>query len=159
VLTGIHAAKRLGANLVVTLDSDGQHDPSDIGALLEELFTNQADFVVGSRFLSETINEMPSLKWYGNKVMNGITYMFSGRMMTDSQSGFRLFGGRVLELIDSFNMRGYEFCSETIVRARQLNLKVSEVPIKTIYFDHRQGQNPINGINILLRLIYRKVAG
>ncbi|HSX41749.1 MAG TPA: glycosyltransferase family 2 protein [Candidatus Saccharimonadales bacterium] len=159
VLTGIKAARQLGNALVVTLDGDGQHDPDDIHALVDAHFRDKADLIIGSRFLSQTIETMPALKWYGNKIMNGITFTFSGKQVSDSQSGFRLIGERMLSVIDEFNMTGYEFCSEMIIGAKRHGLLISEVPIKTIYFDGRQGQNPLNGLNIFLRLFYRAVTG
>lgn len=159
ILTGLLAAKRQDCEVAVSLDGDGQHDPDDIHALVSEYRTNKADLIIGSRFLSETIGRMPPLKWYGNKAMNGITYTFCGARVTDSQSGFRLFGKNILSMIEQFSMTGYEFCSETIINAKRFGLEIAEVPIKTIYFNERRGQNPINGLNIILRLLYRTVAG
>lgn len=158
-LTGLRAARNLGCRAAITLDADGQHDPQDIPAFLTAHQQQRADLVLGSRFLSETIKEMPPLKWYGNKVMNNITYVFSQTAVTDSQSGFRLFGHRFLRQLDLFSTGGYEFCSEAIVIARQAKLRIVEVPIKTIYFDERKGQNPLNGVNIFLRLFYRMMTG
>ncbi len=158
-LTGLTATCRLGFDVAVTLDGDGQHDPNDIPTLLEAHQKDGADLVIGSRFLSKTIGEMPQLKWYGNKVMNRITYVFSHYNATDSQSGFRLFGPNFLELLHLFSTGGYEFCSEAIIIAHQSHLKIAEVPINTIYFDSRRGQNPLNGANIFLRLLYRSLTG
>ncbi len=158
-LTGIAAAKELGSDLVVTLDADGQHDPNEIAHLVSAHVTHRADLVIGSRFLSATIAEMPPLKWYGNKIMNGITYVFSRQPVTDSQSGFRLFGPRFLKKLHHFRTAGYEFCSEAIIIAREQRLCIHEVPIRTIYFAGRAGQNWINGLHIFLRLFYRTVTG
>lgn len=158
-LTGLVAARQLGADLAITLDADGQHDPNDIHALIAAYHQNRTDLIIGSRFLSTTIDSMPPLKWYGNKAMNVMTYVFSGHAVTDSQSGFRLFGPQFLQAIDCFRTGGYEFCSEALMVARQQNLTVAEVPIKTIYFDDRHGQNPLNALNIFLRLFYKSVTG
>lgn len=159
-LTGIVAAKKLGAEAVVTLDGDGQHKASEIKNLVYEHRNNGADLVIGSRFMSQTISEMPGLKNIGNRIMNGITFIFSGKKVSDSQSGFRLFGKRVIDNIDKFiTTSGYEFCSEMIINASRLKMKISEVPITTIYFDERRGQNPLNGVNILIRLLYKTITG
>jgi len=158
-LTGLTAAKRLGFETAITLDGDGQHDPNDIPALLEAYRTHGAQLVIGSRFLSQTITEMPALKWYGNKIMNGMTYLFSRAAVSDSQSGFRLFGPAFLDNLHLFTTGGYEFCSEAIIIARRAGLKIAEVPVKTIYFDGAQGQNPLNGLNIFLRLLYKTITG
>lgn len=158
-LTGMIAAIRSGFDTVVTLDADGQHDPRDIHTLLAAHRTHGADLVIGSRFLSQTISDMPLLKNFGNRVMNGITYLFSGRAVTDSQSGFRLFGPKFLTLLDRFSTGGYEFCSETVIVAKKAGLAIVEAPIRTIYLDDRRGQNPLNGVHILLRLFYRSLTG
>lgn len=158
-LTGLIAARRLACQAAVTLDGDGQHDPADIPALVEAYRQHQADLVIGSRFLSGTIESMPPLKWYGNKGMNGITYLFSGHAVSDSQSGFRLFGPGFLKVLHAFNTGGYEFCSEALMIARREGLTVTEAPIKTIYFDDRRGQNPLNALNIFLRLFYKALTG
>lgn len=159
-LTGIIAAKRLGADLVVTLDGDGQHNPREIPRLVKEYQKNNADLIIGSRFMSDSISKMPGLKNFGNRVMNAITFLFSGKKVTDSQSGFRLFGKRIIKNIDKFiTTSGYEFCSETIMNTRRLGMTISEVPITTIYFDERKGQNPLNGVNILIRLFYKTITG
>lgn len=158
-LTGLTAAERLEYDLAVTLDGDGQHDPADIPLLLEAHRRHRADLVIGSRFLSRTIESMPALKWYGNKAMNTVTYLFSHCNVTDSQSGFRLFGPRFLQSLHHFSTGGYEFCSEAIIIAQKNKFILKEVPIKTIYFDNRRGQNPLNGLNIFLRLFYRAVTG
>jgi len=158
-LTGLTAARDLNYDLAITLDGDGQHDPDDIPLLVEAHQHHKADLVIGSRFLSQTIESMPPLKWYGNKAMNAMTYLFSHRNVTDSQSGFRLFGPRFLQSLHHFSTGGYEFCSEAIIIAQKNRFLVREVPIKTIYFDNRQGQNPLNGLNIFLKLFYRAITG
>lgn len=158
-LTGIDAARKRGADMVITIDGDGQHDPKEIVKLVQAHLESGADLVIGSRFLSDSLEQMPALKNFGNRVMNGITYMFSGKHVTDSQSGFRLFGRRLIAGFDRFTTSGYEFCSETIINTKKMGLKIVEVPISTIYFEGRRGQNPLNGVNILLKLIYKTVTG
>lgn len=158
--TGLAYAKKIGADIAVSLDGDGQHDPAEILKLLTEYRRGRSQLVIGSRFLSETIGRMPGLKNFGNRVMNVITYFFSGRLVTDSQSGFRLFGEKILENYSKIiTTSGYEFCSETIINSKRYGLGISEVPVTTIYFQGRKGQSPINGINILLKLFYKAIVG
>lgn len=159
VLTGIAFSRRLDSDIVVTLDADGQHDPAEICQLVEKHRASRADLVIGSRFLSDTIRNMPAVKQFGNRSFSFLTYLLSGKMLTDTQSGFRLFGGSMIELLLTQDLAGYEFCSETIMIAHKHQLAIAEVPISTIYFDGRQGQNPLNGVNILTKLIFRKLTG
>lgn len=158
--TGLTYAKQIGADAVVTLDGDGQHNPTEIAQLVAEYGKGQSQLIIGSRFMSTTIKDMPGLKNFGNRVMNFITYIFSGKLVTDSQSGFRLLGRMVLDNSKSIiTTNGYEFCSEMIINSRKQGINIAEVPISTIYFADRKGQNPINGINIFMRLLYRAVVG
>lgn len=159
VLTGMIFSRRLNVGAVVTLDADGQHDPREIVSLVERHKLTHADLIIGSRFLSNTIKNMPMIKRVGNRSFSLLTYLLSGKMLTDTQSGFRLFGNTMLDLLVSLDLAGYEFCSETIMIAHQNQLLIEEVPISTIYFTHRQGQNPLNGVNILTKLIFRKLTG
>lgn len=159
-LTGVVYARRIESDIIVTLDGDGQHNPLEIGSLVKHHLTTNADLIIGSRFLSQTIKEMPLLKVVGNKGLSWVTYVVSGHQATDSQSGFRLLSKKMSDILTTIEMGGYEFCSEMIMVACQHNLVIAEVPISTIYGDVRKGgQNPINGINILMRLIYRRLTG
>lgn len=159
-LTGLTFAKRLAADIVVTLDADGQHDPKEIELLVDGYQHGRGDMIIGSRFLSDSIKGMPLLKKIGNRAFSVITYLFSGKMLSDTQSGFRLFGEKMADALIGADLSGYEFCSETIMIAQKNHLTIAEVPISTIYDPNRVGgQSPINGINILMKLIYRKLVG
>lgn len=159
VLTGVAYGQRLGAEIIVTLDGDGQHNPAEISSLLAKHRSSEADLVIGSRFLSDSIKEMPFVKQFGNRSFSVFTYLLSGRMLSDTQSGYRLFGSRMSDLLLQLDLAGYEFCSEMIMIAHQHRLRIDEVPISTIYFPGRAGQNPLNGVNILTKLLMRKLAG
>jgi len=157
--TGLYAAKRLGFDVVASLDGDGQHDPEDLRRLALAFQQGKGDLIIGSRFLSLTIDQMPLIKNFGNRLMNLITRFFSRTKVTDSQSGFRLFGPKVLARVSQLiTTPGYEFCSETIINCRRLGLTIAEVPISTIYFaDRRTGTDALHGFNILLRLTYKSL--
>ena len=86
--TGMDYALRKGAKVVVTLDADDQHCPTDINSLIEEMEKEQVDVVIGSRFLKKG-NEVPQLRILFNKIGNYITAVFTGLLVTDSQSGFQ----------------------------------------------------------------------
>jgi glycosyltransferase involved in cell wall biosynthesis len=157
-LTGLAFSRRLEADIVVTLDADGQHNPAEIKRLVKKFLSQKSDLVIGSRFLSRTIRKMPAIKKFGNRSFSIITYLLSGKMVTDTQSGFRLFSSRFISVLLSTDLGGYEFCSETIMVAHKNRLAIHEVPISTIYDKLRRGgQNPLNGVNILTKLIYYRL--
>lgn len=156
-LTGLMAAKKMRAEIAISLDADGQHNPKNIQKLVDEYRRGRGDLIIGSRFLSNTIKEMPLIKRIGNQsIMNKITKAFSGQQITDSQSGFRLFGRAIMDNLNKLTASGYEFCSETIIVASKNGWKIAEVPIDTIYdLTRKGGQHPVNGLNILLKLLFK----
>jgi glycosyltransferase involved in cell wall biosynthesis len=154
--TGISAALRLGADLIVTFDADGQHDPDDIGRLLEPIENGEADVVIGSRMLDPI--GMPYPRRVANWMANLVTYLLFRVWTTDSQSGLRAFSRHAaarMQLLTS----GMEVSSEIIAETVKNGLQWQEVPIKAIYTDYSlsKGQSFTVGIRTLMRLILAKV--
>ncbi len=148
--TGIEAALMEDPDVIVTFDADGQHDPQDILNVSRPIVNGEADVVIGER----NFKEMPSSKKFGNEVMNIITMMFYGIKVKDSQSGLRAFNKKAAETI-IINARDYSVSSEIIGEVKRHELKLKEVPIKTIYTDYSmtKGTNTSEGLKILARLI------
>ncbi len=157
-LTGLKLAKDLSVTAAVTFDGDGQHSPSDIAKLIKPIIDQKADLVIGSRMLNH--KGMPIIKKIGNFGLNFITYALSRKWTSDSQSGFKAFSQKALNTIE-LNTIGYEFCSEIIMEASKNKLKIKEVPIKVIYsrYSKKKGQSILNGINIVAKLLFRKITG
>jgi glycosyltransferase involved in cell wall biosynthesis len=154
--TGISAALRLGADLIVTFDADGQHDPHDIGRLLEPIENGEADVVIGSRMLNPI--GMPYPRRVANWTANLVTYLLFRVWSTDSQSGLRAFSRHAaarMQLLTS----GMEVSSEIIAETVKNGLQWQEVPVKAIYTDYSlsKGQSFTVGIRTLMRLILAKV--
>jgi glycosyltransferase involved in cell wall biosynthesis len=156
--TGITAALLLGADIVVTMDSDGQHNPKEIKLLVEPLIKDEADVVIGSRMLNS--ENMPKARMVMNSLANIITYIFFGIYVSDSQSGFRAYTKEALEGVRT-HLDRYEFESEMLGQIKKQRIK--EVPIKVIYSDHSYNkykgiknfspQGLLNGITMVIRLI------
>ena len=148
--TGIEAALMEDPDVIVTFDADGQHDPQDILNVSRPIINGEADVVIGKR----NFKEMPSSKKFGNEVMNIITMIFYGIKVKDSQSGLRAFNKKAAETI-IINARDYGVSSEIIGEVKRHDLKLKEVPIKTIYTDYSmtKGTNTSEGLKILARLI------
>ena len=109
--TGISAALRLGAEVIVTFDADGQHDPDDIVRLLEPIDVGEAEVVIGSRMLDP--RGMPYQRRLANWTANVVTYLLFGGWTTDSQSGLRAFSSRAATQLQIMTT-GMEVSSETI---------------------------------------------
>jgi len=154
--TGFEAARILDADIAVTMDGDGQHDPKDIQKIIAPILKNKADLVIGTRLVNS--KGMPFYKKFGNNILNFFTYLFSGYFSTDSQSGFKAFSKKAL-LCLKFEALGYEFCSEIIIEVIKKRLKIKEVPIKVIYnsYSKKKGQSIFNGINVITKLALKKL--
>jgi glycosyltransferase involved in cell wall biosynthesis len=157
-MTGLAAAKRLGADIAVTMDADGQHDPTELANFITPIRLGQADIVVGTRLIDP--KGMPLIRQVGNKMMNGLLQLLWGIHTTDSQSGYRAYGKKALNELH-LTSGGFEVCTELLYLAKQSKLIVTEVPIKTIYSDYSKakGQNPITAILTLMRFITRIITG
>ena len=142
------------------MDSDGQHNPKDIEKLIKPILENKADVVLGSRMLGE--KGMPFSRILMNKIGNGVTYLFFGIWVSDSQSGFRAYSKKTLDSVYTY-MDRYEFESEMLGQIKAAKLKVKEVPIKVIYTEYSlnkykhdaafTAQGLLNGIKMVIRLI------
>jgi glycosyltransferase involved in cell wall biosynthesis len=154
--TGISAALRLGAEVIVTFDADGQHDPNDIMRLLEPIDMGEAEVVIGSRMLDP--RGMPFRRRLANWLANVVTYLLFGGWTTDSQSGLRAFSRRAAARMQIMTT-GMEVSSEIIAEAVRNRLKRKEVPVKAIYTDYSlsKGQSYTVGLQTLMKLILTKV--
>ena len=156
-ITGLEAARKINSDIVITLDADGQHSPSNIEKLIEPIIKKEVDIVIGSR--DYKIKNMPVVKVFGNLMMNTLTYMVFRKWSADSQSGMKAFSKSALEKI-KLHSTGYEICSEIIGEIKRNNIQYKEIKIDTIYTDYSKlrGQNILNGINILTKSLFIKIA-
>ncbi len=157
--TGIVAALRLGADLVVTIDGDGQHNPQEISFLIAPIVSGKYDVVLGTRSIQKAM--MPWYKVLQNKIANLITAVYAGIYVKDSQSGFRAYSRRACELLDTTS-DSYEYESEVIrlVVLHQLNFQ--ELPISVAYTPYSTGklhkQDIVNGAKTLYKMLWNALS-
>lgn len=153
-MTGIDAARAMGADVLITLDADGQHDPRDIPALLKPVTDNLADIVFANRFGQR--NRIPFIRRLFNGIGNFVTFAATGRWVRDSQCGFKVFGPRALADIE-LRMSGFEFCTEVVRESVQHRWRIAEVPIKVIYSEYTlaKGQSFAHGVKTALKILLR----
>jgi len=143
--------RQLEADVLVILDGDGQHDPSDIPNLVKPVVEGEADVVVGSRFLGEG-KRPPFYRRLGQRVLTVATNLGSGQPLSDSQSGFRAYSSKALKEL-SFAESGMSASSEIQFAIGKSGLRVAEVPIDVSYTDKTR-RNPVgHGISVLGRLL------
>jgi len=149
------AAREQNADIMITLDSDGQHNPDHIPRLVEPLVTQNFDVVIGSRYLSKDDKEkVPRFRSLGIKTITKLTQSASYSGLTDSQSGFRAYNKNALTKINLFE-DGMAVSTEILLRAREKNLLATEVPITVDYeSDDTSTHNPItHGIGVLYSVL------
>lgn len=136
-------AKRLRADVFVTMDADGQHDPEDISKLTRPILEGKADIVVGSRFLSSKGRRaMPRYRRFGIEGLTELTKRVSGVNVTDAQSGFRAYGKRAFESIVP-SEQGMGASTEILIKAAEKGLVLTEEPITVAYEGAEPTHNPI----------------
>jgi len=156
--TGIEAAKLLEADIIVTMDGDGQHAPKDIKKLVEPILKKHCDVVLGNRLANP--KGMPWCKIAANHIGNFFTWWLFGLWVTDSQSGFRAYSRQAAEIINTRADR-YDYDSEVIREIYIYKLKFIEVPITVRYTEYSMGkyqrQGFINGIITLYKMIWKLI--
>lgn len=144
---GFQKARDLKPDAIVTIDADGQHLPDELPLVLEPILTGKADICIGSRYLQDTSNT-PGYRRLGHKFFNMATSLPSGIFVSDSQSGFRAFSPRALDLLN-FSSSGFSVESEMQFLAKENGLKVVEVPITIRYLDKPKRSATQQGIGVL----------
>ncbi len=131
LLTGFAAAMEQGCDRAITIDGDGQHRPEDAGSLLQAAAENRRIIVVGRREGMAGKN-VPWTSSFGRNFSNFWVWAAGGPLITDSQSGFRLYPlPETLRL--GVKARKYQFEVEVLVRAQQQGITTVEAPVRVVY--------------------------
>lgn len=131
---GFRECLRYHPDIVVTLDADGQHDPADIPRLIEPITKRQSDIVIGSRFIrEESKKEIPTYRKIGLSIVDFLDKRLIKTPVKDTQSGFRAYSSRVLDVVSNFEATGYGVESEQLALADLHSLSITEIPITIKY--------------------------
>jgi len=149
--TGCDYAIRKGAKFIVALDADAQHDPEDIPRFAKKL--RKYDIVFSYRRVSR---KMPFVLRFGNWFISGIVRFLYGVNLNDTQCGFRAFSKEAYKKI-RWSASDYSMESEMVARVGKQRLKYVQIPIETIYSDKYKGTTVIDGIKIVLSMLWWKL--
>jgi glycosyltransferase involved in cell wall biosynthesis len=128
-------ARLLGADVLVTLDGDGQHNPQEIPRLIQPILNGECDVVVGSRFIDKNGTvEMPKYRQIGVKLITKLVNGSAKNGVSDAQSGFRAYNSRAMECL-SLSEMGMGASIELLLELKKFGLKLCEVPISCKYKD------------------------
>lgn len=126
VRSGLAAAKRDSADIVIKFDADLQHDPADILPLIEPIINDEADVVYGNRFERIEYN-MPVVRRTGNKVFTKLMSMLTGWPLKDSQPG--IFAANK-DYLAVFNVPGdYNYTQQILLDAYHQGMRFAHVPV------------------------------
>ena len=146
-------AKELDGDILVTFDADGQHRIEDIEKVIKPIINQEADLVIGSRFLDSSEKEVPQYRKVGIKVITKITNASIKEQLTDSQSGFRAYSRKIVNELNPSEL-GMGISTEILIKASSKNFKITEVPIKILYSGDTSTHNPIShGSSVILSTI------
>jgi len=157
--TGMAYAHRLGVDIVVHFDADGQHRVEDIEKLIEPIIKGDYALTLGSRFLTqESRNQVP----FGRRIMLKLALILNGLLtsiwLSDAHNGFRAIHRDVYPYIH-FQQSRMAHATEILSEIRRLNARYKEVPVEIRYdvYSRRKGQSNWQALNILGDLISQRL--
>lgn len=150
-------AMNLNADVLVTLDADGQHDPSEVPAVVQPIADGEGDMVIGSRFVDvKGASEMPAYRQLGAKLIAKLVNGHSKKQVSDAQSGFRAYNRKALECLSLVEV-GMGASVEILFGANTHNLKICEVPTSCKYDNGEVAtstENPVkHGIDVITSIV------
>jgi glycosyltransferase involved in cell wall biosynthesis len=137
---------------VITIDADGQHDTTEINDFLAEIYKNDPDLIVGSRF--NNTKGMPFIRRSVNYFTSWIISSIAGKKIEDVQSGYRFIKTDVLKNI-KLETKNFDTEPEILLKAGWFDYKITNIPIKTIYFldDFKSHVNPVKDTIKFFKLV------
>ena len=142
-------SREINAEILVTIDADGQHKIEDVKKVTKPIVDGQADISIGSRFLEEGDNA-PKYRKLGINIITKVTNSSLSEKITDAQSGFRAYNIKVLQSLSPSDS-GMGISTEILIKSSNLGLKIAEVPTEIQYEGETSSQNPIShGTGVLI---------
>lgn len=157
--TGIDYALSRGADVIVTFDSDGQHQLDDVKALIAPVIEGRCDVVLGSRFLSKNC-QVPTTRKLVLRLGVLFTRLVSGIQVTDTHNGLRAFSRNAAQQIQIRQDR-MAHASEILDEIARLKLRYLEVPTRILYTDYSRskGQKSSAALRIVWDFLIGKSSG
>ena len=145
--TGFRFLADRGYDGVVTIDADGQHDPTEIPLFIKAAEEGYA-IVIGNRM--SDVSGMPPIRRFANRISSTLISLFLGYVVPDSQNGFRYYR---LSSVIALPLRAnkYDFETEVIFKAARSGRRIGSVPTRTIY--RKQARSKFNSVTDTLRFV------
>ena len=143
-------AKKKDLNIFVLLDADSQHNPDEIPRLIKPI-SEGFDLVIGSR--EQQRGNIPRYRRFGQRVISYFSRVLSRERLFDSESGFRVFSPKAIAVLE-LRENGMAVSAETIAKAAEKGLKITERPISVRYTRDSSTLHPvIHGFEVVGRII------
>lgn len=146
--TGYRYAALHGYDVAIQCDGDGQHRPSEVIRLVEKLANDEADLVVGSRFLGMTTYRQTLVRKVGSRALRGLIWSLTGLNITDCTSGFRAGNRKVIHAFAHWYPEDYPE-PEVIVLLHKAGYRIAELPVRM-----RQRKSGQSSISLLAGIFY-----
>ena len=121
--------RKANGDIIVTLDSDSQHKPEEIPNLIEPIIRNEADLVIGSRYLGSYNYKIPLFTKFGELIVKICLKQLYGQVVGNNQSGFRAFKRDLLTSLIEIDNNGMAFTTELLLKVMEKKRRVIEIPI------------------------------
>lgn len=145
-------ARENNAEIMITLDGDGQHNPDQIPLLLNTITQHNVDVVIGSRFLNQN-TDAPGYRQRGIKIITSAANYGTDLKVSDSQSGFRAYSKNAIDAIHPTE-EGMSVSTEILLKISNKGLSLAEIPITISYDGDTSEHNPIShGMSVLANTI------
>ena len=152
IITLFDRARQENADVMVTIDGDGQHDPGQIPLLVSTLEENSVDVVIGSRFLDKNSNT-PGYRKQGIKIITSAANFGTDFKVSDAQSGFRAYSKDAIRSIHPTET-GMAVSTEILMKISNKGLTLAEVPITISYDGDTSSQNAVpHGVTVLMNTL------
>ncbi len=133
--TALKYSLEANADILVSIDADGQFDVGQIAEMITPIIQNDADFCIGNRFSHSKPKKMPKIKFWGNRQISRIISFVSNTKIQDASCGFRAYSK---DCLLNLNLQGgFTYTHETILDLLDKGYKVAQVPVNVKYFDDR----------------------
>ena len=126
ILSGI---KYADGDIIVTMDSDGQHNPEEIPNIIMPILKDSADIVIGSRYLGKCYFKIPLITKIAEIVIKSFLWLLSGQLIHNNQNGFRAFNRKALKIFDHLRYTGMGFTTEILFCSAFYGYKIKEIPV------------------------------
>ena len=141
-------ARKENAQIMITLDGDGQHNPEQIPLLIDTITTHNVDVAIGSRFLDDT-TKASGYRKTGIKIITSASNYGTNFKVSDSQSGFRAYSKDAIDAIHPTE-QGMSVSTEILLKISNKGLSIAEVPITITYDGDTSEQHSVShGISVL----------